>query len=820
MKYRAVLAMMLSLIIVVSLPLSVIVEVRAASSDKPGAISECIVDKSAEKIIIRGSLKHGVLVNNREAKLAVYRFDPWVDVDSAIKKAIPLATMDMTIRFEFELTCSTIAQRLSQYAVAIILPQGGVTLVSEPRYPDYFTADTGSVGFKSVITDDASSAVAAYPGSAVIDVYLDKLDKGNKSGYIFNADGKLFYFDRDVINELDKKVMSYSASGTDVFFRFLISADASELPFVTKGNIWATNKCVVVNDVEALNAIYAYTYFLVSRYDDDEFGKIDGIILGKGADMPVLYNFATLVSEDYETVYARSLSIIGTAALEASSSNDISLIVPVGDTLTEDGDVYSLKFLQSVASYLSDHTRLKFTVMCESRHNPYKLKDSFFSEELDPEDTGEADFYPDPEITGEDTAVDTVPENTDVTESPSDSDVIPESTVQEEGTVETETAGTLPPNDTEVQEPDSPQINTSADGYFCTDNIEVFTKAFKSFRKKYSSVNEGFAWCWYPDSDTSEGALGVCYAYNYAKLAAIGADFYAVCFDDARGGKFSSISHLFKYIDTAERDMAYAMKVFNVSDWSEIIEGYDIDIGIFHDLREDALIIDQKNFLGSVAYFDYSSGRGGNEWYKGLHCNSIGVQTEGGESFLQSVMDLDSAGVNQSEIGYIFESPEPLMLGDALSFDVRCGEDDGSLYEIAIHIRSGDITVVSRTVVTGGVRSTLSADVSECGNTNGVDSIKITLKRVTGSGFCKLNLYGVHVNSFSASDEQLLSDLENIRDYLRSETILNGHADEKLLIGGLIALSTLGIVAFLMAYLNDRKNKSEELHIASKSNGV
>ena len=77
MKYRAVLAMILSLIIVVSLPLSVIVEVRAVSSDKPGAISECIVDKSAEKIIIRGSLKHGVLVNNREAKLAVYRFDPW-----------------------------------------------------------------------------------------------------------------------------------------------------------------------------------------------------------------------------------------------------------------------------------------------------------------------------------------------------------------------------------------------------------------------------------------------------------------------------------------------------------------------------------------------------------------------------------------------------------------------------------------------------------------------------------------------------------------------------------------------------------------------
>jgi hypothetical protein len=812
------LSLILALLIVVPLPLWAVMTVWAAPSENLGAISECIVDKSTEKIVIRGSLKHGVLVNNREAKLAVYRFDPWVNVESAVKKSTPLATMDMTIRFEFELPCSTISQRLSLYAVAVIQPNGGVTLVSAPRYPDYATADTGSAGFKSVITENVSSAVAAHPGSAVIDVFLDKLDKGNKSGYIFNADGKLFYFDRDVINELDKKVLAYTAAGAEVYFRFLVSSDANDLPFATKGNIWATNKCVVINDAEALNAIYAYTYFLVSRYDGAEHGNIDGIILGKGADMPILYNFATLVSENYETVYARSLSVIGTAAAEAAGNNKISLIVPVGDTLTENGEVYALDFLESVAAYLSDHTKLKFTVMCESRHNPYKLKDSFFSEELDPDDTGEEDFYPEPEITGNDPAVDSVPEITVETEPVAETTAASEITFGLDA-VTTEAPDVSAPEDTDASAPDEPQINTSADGYFCTDNIDVFIKAFKSFKKRYSSVNDGFAWCWYPGSDTSEGALSVCYAYNYVKLAATGADFYAVCFDDAVGGKLLSIAHLFKYIDTADSDTEYAKKVFKVSDWSEIIDGYSENKGIFHDLREGTLAFDQTNFVGSVPYFDYSSGRGGSGWYNGLYCNSLGVHTENGEGFLQAVMDLDSAGVGQSEIGYIFEIPEPLMLGDALSFDVKCGEDDGSLYEIAIHICSGDITVVSKNVVAGGARSTLSVDVSECDNTNGVESIKITLKRVTGNGDCKFNLYNVLVNSYSLSDDQLLEDLENIRDYLRAESNRNEIHNANILFGGMAALSVLGTAALIAAYLNDRKNKTDET-VNIKNNGV
>lgn len=797
-KYFAIL--MVAVMLLTSLPLYTAINVQADAIENLGTITECKVDRNAQTLSISGSIKHSVLVVNRESKIAVYRFDPWVNISSALKNAEPLETMDMTIRFEFVLPCTTVSHRLSLYAVAIISPKGEINLITDPQYVDYKTADTTSAGFKAVLTEDVAGAVAAHPGSAIVDVYLDKLDRGNKSGYIYNADGELFYFDREVIKELDKKILSYTASGATVYLRFLISADSDSLSFSTKGNLWAMNKCVVVSNEQALKSIYAYTSFLISRYDGAEHGKVDGIILGRGCDKPILYNYAALVSEDYETVYARSLALIGLAAAEAVDGGELSLIVPVGDSLTENGKVYAAEFLESVASYLETYTDFGFTVMCESMHNPYKLKDSDFVVEIDPDDPGEEEVF-ETEETSEETLITDASETTEESVEITDSETTTES-------VESETTA----EETQIEEPESKVSNTDEDGYFCTDNIDTFLTFFNSIKKKYSSVNKGFAWCWYPDSQTAEGALGVCYAFNYMKLAAVGADFYAVAFESEVSDKFSSVSHLFKYIDTPSniKETAYARSVFEIEDWSELIGGYSSDTGVFHNLYEISLDPNVMDYVGSVVYFDYSAGRGLGGWFDGLYCDSLGIHIEESESFLQATMDLDSAGVNQAEIGYIFETPEPLMMGDALTFDIQCGENDGSLYEVAVHIRSKDSTVVSKTVISGGVRSNLSVDVSNRDDTDGVDSIKITLTRVTGSGRCKLRLYKVMINSSSVTDEQLEKEFLDIREYLRSDSAETEEEKGMMVAAGLVILSVVGIVAVMAAYINDKKLRSNE----------
>ncbi len=808
-KYFAVFLIAVILINMI-LPFSSLMVIEVSASDSLGTITECVIDRSSEKIMIRGSIKHSVLVNNRDSKLAVYRFDPWVNVENAVRRATPLATMDMTIRFEFSLPCNTIASRMSLYTVAILDSDGTVTVISEPQYANMSTSDTSEAGFKSVATDDVAASVIANPGSAIVDVYLEKLDKGNKSGYIFNADGELFYFDRDVIKELDKKVLSYTASGADVYFRFLISPYVNELPFCTQGNLWSTNKCVVVSDPQALNALYAYTYFLISRYDGGEFGKVDGIILGRGADLPLIYNYASIVSEDYESVYSRSLALIGLAALEAAGDKSISLIVPVGDLLSENGSPRAHEFLSAVAEYIYDYSKLSFTVMCESRHNPYKLTDSMFATEIIPEDTSSetTDIYI--PISPESEAV----ENSEMTGQPEEitsaeitAPVYPETEEPTNSDITSASEDTEPADNKPVPAP-----NTDEDGFYCTDNINAFLNMFNRLKKTYSSVNPGFAWCWYPDIETSEGALGVCYAYNYMRLATVGADFYTVCFENEVADKFTSLSHLFKYIDTSRnvKETAYARSVFGCGDWAEIIPGFSDGTGVFGDLREGALEPNVSDYTGSITYFDYSGGRGTGGWFEGLYCRSLGIQNYGSSACLQADMDLDASGVDHAEIGYLFDEPEPLLLGDALTFDIKCGEEDGSLYEVVVYICCGDSTLVSRAVVAGGARSSLSVNVSKMDNTVGVESMKIMLKRVTGSGGCKLDLYRVVVNSSSVSDDVLMNDLEKIRDYLRPDQEASDSAGNRRLFFGIVLLTVIGVVALSAAYGNDRKSATAE----------
>jgi hypothetical protein len=350
-----------------------------------GSISECSVDEKRNLIKIHGSVKHSVLIDNRDAKIAVYRFDPWADFSSAISSTEPCAVTDMSITFDFELPCSTILQKTSLYAVALISQDDTVSLISAPTYPDSSTKDTSDAGFKAILTSDHAATLPTLPGSAIVDVYLDKLNNGINSGYIYNADGDLFYFDKPTVNAFDRIIRSYTAAGTKVYLRFLISPHVTYLPFCSDAVTWATNKCIVVDDEDALKAIYAYTAFLTSRYNGGDYGRVDGIILGRGADMPILNNYALLVSEDYYTVYARSLALIGLAA----SGSDMSLIVPIGDTLTPNIRVNGEEFLYAVADYLETFSNLTFTVLCESRHNPYGITDELFAEEIEPEITGE-----------------------------------------------------------------------------------------------------------------------------------------------------------------------------------------------------------------------------------------------------------------------------------------------------------------------------------------------------------------------------------------------------------------------------------------------
>lgn len=826
MNNRVKTFMLLVSLILTSLPFPFLMHVSAMSAESLGSVTECKI--VGDKIIVSGNIKHSVLVSNREASIAVYKLLPWENEEQVISETEPLKETGMSISFDFELPCLTIADKTSLYAVALIGSDGTSTCISSPKYPDAVTADTSDIGFKGVKTDNIAATLASHAGSAIVDVYLDKLDNGNKSGHIFNADGDIYYFDRDFIKDLDKQILSYTAMGCEVLLRFLISPGITDIPFCSDGRIWSTNKCVVVDNLSALNAIYGYTYYLMSRYDGGEYGSVSGIILGRGVDMPILYNYASLVSEDYETVYARSLALIGLAATDAAGDGNISLVVPVGDSLTERGGIYAERFLSSVADYIALHSELKFTVMCESTHNPYHVDDYMFSVVAPPDETGEDGeiiVYPDTDFDSSVTDVvseESLIEDTSVFETDEAEitleyiDGITENCSDITGNIDVLypdetclwTDGTEYPEET-ILEPEKvgPYINTREDGYYCTDSIDMFLETFGKLKKKYSSLNKGFAWCWYPNEDTIEGSLGVCYSYNYMKLASENADFFVVAFEGIAQDRFHSISHLFKYIDTSGniKETEHAREIFGIKDWSDIIAGHVSSTGVFNVFAESELQPNIMDFVGTLKYMDYTSTNNTGNWYEGIFCNSIIHQTDNGEGFLQADFNLDEARLDQAEIGCIFKTPEPLLLGDALTFDLMCGENDGSLYEISAYINCGSNTIVSKAVIAGGVRSSLSVDVKELYNAATVKSIRISLTRITGSGNCNFNLYSVSLNSKTLDDDALNKSFHSIRNYLRSDPELDSTKQARQMAVTVVLLSSVGLFFVLFAFANDRR---------------
>ena len=824
MKIRYLAMFLVATILISSVAFFGITDAEALSFPSLGSITSCTVDNNRNLVVIKGSVKHSVLIGNRTSKIALYRFDPWCDVASDIATAEPIAVTDMSIAFVFEVPCSTILQKTSLYAVALISPEDKVSLISAPTYVDAVTGNTSNAGFKAILTSDNAAALPSLPGSAIVDVYLDRLNNGNNSGYIYNADGDLFYFDKTVISEVDRIVRSYSAAGTDVYLRFLISSSMTNLSFCANAATWATNKCIVIDDEESLKAVYAYTSFLASRYNGGNYGKAKGIILGCGADVPILNNYALLVSDDYNTVYARSLAVVGMAAAAAGNTG-ISLIVPISDTLTAAGKVNAEEFLYDIGDYLDTYSNITFTVLCESRHNPYKITDDMFVTEIvdDTEytenfDTDPAfgnDLTPPEETIGYEESTDYVTEKTTAYESLSEQ-VAEEITDVVEGTdayIETESA-----TDTEVayEQTSAPDIlvkNTNADGYYCTDNLEVFTKMFERLKKAHSSVNKGFAWCWYPDDYTDESALGVCYSYNYMKLASVGADFYAIGLEKNLVNRFPSMAHLFKYIDTIEnvKETSYARKAFGIESWSDIIDKYKTDTGVFSALNLRELQPNIQDFTGEVKYLDYSSGKGAVEWYSGYYCQSLSLQNSDGDGFLKASFDPATSGFAYAEIGYVLDDPEPLLVGDALTFDLMCGEEDGSLYEITVYVNYGGGTLESHNVVAGGVRSALSALVDEFDSTTLVNSIRISVSRVTGEGPFELKLYGVTLNDYVDSSEMLERKIKDVRAFLRVDSSAVNEANKVSVILSVAVLVFVGVIFVLFAYASDKKEiiKSE-----------
>ncbi len=783
----------ISLLIASALLLALIlIPSNAEGTEYAGSVYQCTLDSDSGMLTISGTVDHKVATRHKDATLSLYRIRPWENTTGAIRYGTLIVRVVMSMRFEIKVSCESIADRLSMYAVA--LEDGDeILLVAPPRYIDCNATAPVSGGFKGVNTKDHVSAVNSDASSAFVDVELDKLKSETRNGYFYTIDGEIFYFDRAYIDSLDKAVRSYGAAGANVYLRLLIPSDGALPVFTEEKRGTAPYNSIYVNNESALISLYAHIHFICSRYSGGADGSITGFIIGRGLNEPSLYNFSTDVGDGYCRMISSIVSIIGAAAADALQGEPIALILPVTDKMNFNGEPNFQSFVSKVGEYLSKRTTMRVIIMAETTHNPYGLYDNYFYVE----DTGgvDADFT-------------TVPPET--TLAPEETTLTPEETtlIPEETTLTHEETTPVP---METEDRPLPEPTPAEAPYFCADNIGVFMDALDRITAKSDAVCKEYFWCWYPDENTKDTALGVGYSYSYMSLAAAGASVFAVSFEDVGGYGISSISHLFKHIDTktSPKETSYALAVFGAGSWSDIIFGAKDSTGIYRNVLELPMSSGAVNSKGSVNIWDFTAQSSNEGWYGGFNCSSLKNVTGSSGKYLKASFLSAEAG-EYADIGYIGANSNLALYCDSVSFDIDCPGEQNEIFEILIKLYSEQTSVEAKATVRGGERSVLTIDTSAVSTDTKVDSIRLCAKRITGEGDYELHLYKVSINSMKYTSNELSAVLDDARNDLRDDsgdTFAKGRTITAIVVLSVASLST---VALVMVSDKKRKNNTSE----------
>lgn len=693
------------------------VSVYDSGSRMWGEIDTCSFDSTNRRITVQGTVAHDIMIANKQGKLALFAISPWEDINAVLTDGrAPLAVADMSIRYSFTIPVKEgdYAALGARYMVVLQITDensGNVryallTGAKSVAVPYAVSEASSGEAVKGVQTTLVSSAGQAGVSLYLVDVYLDHLCDGSAVGYRYIRGDKSYYFNREILSALDREIRLRSAAGETVYLRFLLSADAREVPYALSpvGLPVETVRGITLSDAEAMDTVAAITEFLSERYAEvTDYGTITGIVAGEQVDDAAGHNYiGTYALSDYVDRYADLLTLI--ANVGRVKNPGLKVIVPISDRRSAvcitpallEGSYDSELFLRSLFMRLDALGGPDVSLMLESEHNPFSL----------------------------------------------------EGYVVGSGNKLTE-------------------IDAENAAYYNADNLGDFSGLLDNLTALYRSMPETFLYLWSPTEETGE-ALSAAYAYLYYRLRfSTHAEAFIVSFADAeaRGDMrgMRELRYLMKYIDT-DRSLDVtepALAVFDVNSWSELIAGFSEKKLPLHSYTEGELIPYVEVGTGSYAYWDFSASHSTRGWYAGAHVSAASVKGGGDARGLMGILDRSSAETGEyCELVYRFAASEPTEPLDRLTFDMML-EGDGA-WEVCIFLGGDGARMERKCVLDAGRRITLTLDPTPMDGV-GIDYIKLCTKPVSGSGEGTVYLYGVRGESNTLDDEALSCALAELR---------------------------------------------------------
>ncbi len=199
-----------------------------------------------------------------------------------------------------------------------------------PETKEEFSTGTNSI--KGLITDSAPLAQSLGASSTVIDVsytdFIKTSGERNSPTYVF--DGITYFFDRDAVAELDRKVKSFTDANVKVYLNFVLTESINgdtDFLYLEKGGsdpYFAVN----MGNAKASRYMCAFFEFMAKRYTraDGAYGLAYSYILGKDANaLSSLNNISgeSVSPELYVENYASLLRVANTALVSNCSYGQV-----------------------------------------------------------------------------------------------------------------------------------------------------------------------------------------------------------------------------------------------------------------------------------------------------------------------------------------------------------------------------------------------------------------------------------------------------------------------------------------------------------------
>lgn len=746
-----------------------------------GAINSCRYLEDTRTVTVKGSVYHDVMIAAGGGMLGLFRLSPEQTLADVVDDPgqVPLVTSALSIGFELQTSAVDVAARYARYAVLICLPDGTRLPLTDPAYATVSQSVAPTVSsrsdFKGIDTVLTSGAIDSNVGSAIVDVYLNRLENDRQSGYLYTVENEYFYFNRDYLAELDTTVRSLSGAACRVYLRFLVEAGDKTIACASDAEGQeAKYLSLRADDTESLRYLHAYTTFLSSRYNGAGQGEIAGIIVGCRVNESDVYNASAAPTlAEYIPFYGQAVNVVATAAKSVDPS--LITVVPVSDiwNTTLIGHEYrtgrysSELFAESLAAYLSATHANGFTLMIESDHNPYQLSNAYFE-----------------------------PVNTDGEEGPIPEELIPK-------LVEA----------------------TQESTYLSSENCILLDTFLQRYLAEYPALSGNYFFHWTPDKNTDGNALSASYIYHYYRLFTdTRASAFFVSFREREQegdlSVFSKIKYLVKYIDTPHGGMrtSFALDIFGVENWGQLIRDFSLEKVEQMTLLEGVFSeADEAASTGSYLLFDFNTSNSTRGWYAGNYCSSLTVSSSDryGKT-LDAVMTATPGTLAEyADIAYRFEPALLLEYAPYITLTIAVDSlDEDAVFEVKMVIGSDAGYMETKQVVRNGELVTISVNAAQFARVGRVGYMRICAKTVMGEDESfTLHVRDLTLNSREYDDATLHTLMEasrQSRDSLMNQSsAMQQNPTLIAILGGSLMLATV-IVALMLGHYQKNESDTEE----------